>query len=82
MSQTTRQIPLGTLPIGQQAVIVRVRGEKTTRRRLLDMGMVTGETVTMKAVAPLGDPVELIVKGYHLSLRKNEANDILVEVVL
>jgi ferrous iron transport protein A len=58
---------------------VRVGGAKATRRRLLDMGLVTGETVTMKAVAPLGDPVELIVKGYHLSLRKHEASEIFVE---
>jgi ferrous iron transport protein A len=80
MSQRTNQISLDRLPVGQQATIVRVGGEKTTRRRLLDMGMVTGETVTMKAVAPLGDPVELLVKGYSLSLRKYEANDITVEV--
>ncbi len=80
MSQRTNQISLDRLPVGQQATIVRVGGERATRRRLLDMGMVTGETVTMKAVAPLGDPVELLVKGYSLSLRKYEANDITVEV--
>ncbi len=80
MSQSTNQISLDRLPVGRQATIIRVGGEKTTRRRLLDMGIVTGETVTMKAVAPLGDPVELLVKGYNLSLRKHEANDITVEV--
>jgi Fe2+ transport system protein FeoA len=51
-----------------------------TRRRLLDMGLTTGETVTVERAAPLGDPIEVLVKGYHLSLRKQEANQILVEV--
>lgn len=80
MSQKTKQIPLGNVPIGTQATIIRIGGPKPTRRRLLDMGMITGETITMKAVAPLGDPVELLIKGYRLSLRKHEANEILVEV--
>ncbi|NJN66977.1 MAG: ferrous iron transport protein A [Chloroflexaceae bacterium] len=80
IEQTTRQTTLDRLPIGQRATILRVDGEKNIRRRLLDMGMTIGETVTMKAVAPLGDPVELIVKGYHLSLRKHDARRILVEV--
>lgn len=79
MNQTTTQIPLSCLKIGQQATIVRVGGAKATRRRFLDMGLTTGESITIKAVAPLGDPIELIVKGYHLSLRKHEANEIFVE---
>lgn len=79
MSQPPGQIPLSRLPIGRQATIVRVGGEKTTRRRLLDMGLVQGETITVKAVAPFGDPIELIIKGYYLSLRKHEANEIFVE---
>jgi ferrous iron transport protein A len=80
MHESANHIPLARLTVGQRATIVRVGGAQTTRRRLRDMGMVTGETVTLKAVAPLGDPVELTVKGYHLSLRKHEANEILVEV--
>ncbi len=83
MSQiTAQQIPLSRLAIGQRATIVRVGGAKATRRRLLDMGLVSGETITLKAVAPLGDPIELIVKGYHLSLRKHEANEIVVEEIV
>ena len=83
MSQiTAQQIPLSRLTIGQRATIVRVGGVKATRRRLLDMGLVSGETITLKAVAPLGDPIELIVKGYHLSLRKHEAHEILVEEIV
>jgi ferrous iron transport protein A len=79
-TMTTEPMTLDRLSIGQRATIVRVGGEKSTRRRLLDMGMISGETVTIKAVAPLGDPLELIIKGYHLSLRRHEARDILVEV--
>ncbi len=80
MYEHTNHIPLARLAVGQHATIVRVGGAQATRRRLMDMGMVTGATVTMKAVAPLGDPVELIIKGYQLSLRKHEASEIVVEV--
>lgn len=80
MHEHANHIPLARLAVGQHATIVRVGGAHATRRRLMDMGMVTGATVTMKAVAPLGDPVELIIKGYQLSLRKHEASEIVVEV--
>lgn len=73
---------LDQLARGQRATIVRIAGERTLRRRLLDMGLVTGETVTLTAVAPLGDPLELTVKGYRLSLRKAEARQIVVEPAL
>lgn len=71
---------LQQLAVGQQATILRVGGEKATRRRLLDMGLVTGETVTVERVAPMGDPIEVLIKGYHLSLRKQDASQITVEV--
>lgn len=74
------QIPLDRLAVGQRGVIVKVGGERRLRRRLLEMGVVPGETIAVKRVAPLGDPVELIVKGYHLSLRRSEASRILVEL--
>lgn len=80
MTTKTKQITLDQLPLGEKGVLVRIGGEKSTKRRLLDMGMVPGETVTIKKVAPLGDPLELEVKNYQLSLRKNEANKIIVEV--
>jgi len=73
-------MPLDQLAVGQQGIIIRIGGEAHLRRRLLDMGIVPGETVTVKRVAPLGDPVEFTVKGYHLSLRKSEAAQILVEL--
>ena len=75
-----KQISLDQLPLGTQGVVVRIGGEKAIRRRLLDMGMIPGETVKLKKVAPLGDPLELEVKNYKLSLRKNEASQIIVEV--
>lgn len=70
---------LDQLSRGQTAVIVRLDGERPLRRRLLAMGLVPGETLTLRAVAPLGDPLELTIKGYHLSLRKAEARLVWVE---
>jgi Fe2+ transport system protein FeoA len=80
MTTESRPTTLGNLSVGQRAKIVRVGGEKMTRRRLLDMGLVTGETVLVERMAPMGDPIEVLVKGYHLSLRKQEASQITVEV--
>ncbi len=80
MSTAQPEQTLDQLARGSRGVIVRVGGERALRRRLLDMGLVTGETVTLVAVAPLGDPLELLVKGYRLSLRKHEARQVLVEV--
>jgi ferrous iron transport protein A len=64
---------------GQTARIVRVRGSGPFRRRLMEMGFIPGETVFVQRYAPLGDPVEFIVKQYHVSLRRVDAA--LVEVV-
>jgi ferrous iron transport protein A len=79
MSSTNGEITLDQLARGQRAIVVRIGGERNLRRRLLDMGLVTGETVTLRAVAPLGDPLELTLKGYQLSLRKAEARVVVVE---
>ncbi|MFO7913578.1 MAG: FeoA domain-containing protein [Desulfotignum sp.] len=64
---------------GQEGTIVRVSGESTLRRRLLEMGINRGTRVYVEKYAPLKDPVELVVKGYHISLRVEEAAHILVE---
>ncbi len=66
---------------GQTGTIVRVSGESTLRRRLLEMGINRGTRVYVEKYAPLKDPVELVVKGYHISLRVEEAAHILVENV-
>lgn len=60
--------------------VVRIASQGNLRRRILDMGVVPGAEVRVNGVAPLGDPMEITVRGYHLSLRKSEAKDIFVEI--
>jgi ferrous iron transport protein A len=80
MSTDSTEITLAQLTRGQRASVVRIRGDRDLRRRLLAMGLVTGEPITLTAVAPLGDPIEITVKGYRLSLRKEEACLVVVEL--
>jgi Fe2+ transport system protein FeoA len=77
MPETTK---LHLLRPGQQATITRVDGASALRRRFVEMGIVKGETILIERHAPLGDPVEYFIKGYHLALRKEEAAQI--EVIL
>lgn len=70
---------LSALKPGESGTIRKVAGEKAVRRRLMDMGVVNGAEVQVKRVAPLGDPIEFIVRGYSLSLRKSEAHTIYVD---
>ena len=71
---------LTELEPGEKGRIVKIGGTGSIHRRLLDMGLVSGSEVEMERVAPLGDPIEIKVKGYNLSLRKEEAASIQVEV--
>lgn len=71
---------LDKLPLGQEAVITAVGGEGALRCRLLDMGLIPKTRVRVEKVAPLGYPLELRVRGYSLSLRKEDAGKIEVEV--
>ena len=71
---------LDILPLGRDAVITSVGGEGALRCRLLDMGLIPKTTVRVEKIAPLGDPIELRVRGYSLSLRKEDARNIQVEV--
>ena len=71
---------LDKLPLGQEAVITAVGGEGALRCRLLDMELIPKTRVRVEKVAPLGDPLELRVRGYSLSLRKEDAGKIEVEV--
>ena len=64
----------------EKGIIIKVSGGKDIRRRLLDMGVVNGAEVEMQRVAPLGDPVEIRIKGYDLALRREEAANIQVEI--
>jgi len=70
---------LAELSPGQKGRIVKVKGGKGILGRLRDMGVVTGSDVEVERVAPLGDPVEVRIKGYHLALRREEAAGIRVE---
>ena len=73
---------LSTLKPGQQGTILKLdRSIGPIRRRLMDMGVIPGETVKVEKVAPMGDPIEITVKSYNLSLRKNEARGIEIEVL-
>lgn len=64
---------LGELPIGGSAVVSRVEGQRPFRRRLLELGLTPGTRVEVLRVAPLGDPIEILVRGYRLSLRRADA---------
>ena len=67
------------LRIGESANVVKLYGEGAVKRRIMDMGITKGTSVTLRKVAPLGDPLELRVRGYELSIRKSDAEMIEVE---
>lgn len=69
---------LSELPVGARALVAQVQAAGPIRRRLLEMGFVRGEVLKVEKLAPLGDPMELVIKGYHLSLRREESACILV----
>ena len=64
---------------GETVSVVKINGAGAVRRRIMDMGVTKGATITVRKVAPLGDPVEVTVRGYELSLRKGDAQSIEVE---
>jgi Fe2+ transport system protein FeoA len=72
---------LRDLNIGKSGRVLTVGGEKVLRRRLLDMGITPRTTVTVKKVAPMGDPIELLLRGYVLTLRLDDAEKITIEGV-
>ena len=65
--------------VGQTVTVAKIHGEGPVRRRIMDMGLTKGVEVFVRKVAPLGDPIEVTVRGYELSLRKAEAENILVD---
>ena len=70
---------LRDLSVGKSGRVLTVGGEKVLRRRLLEMGITPRTTVTVKKIAPLGDPVELLLRGYVLTLRLKDAEKITIE---
>lgn len=63
---------------GETAEVVKLQGEGALKRRIMDMGITKGTSVFVRKVAPLGDPIEITVRGYELSIRKSEAENIIV----
>ena len=70
---------LKNVKIGANVKVIKVHGEGPVRRRIMDMGITKGVEITVRKVAPLGDPMELTVRGYELTLRKADADMIEVE---
>lgn len=70
---------LKNVAVGGSAKVVKLHGEGAVRRRIMDMGITKGVDVYVRKVAPLGDPIEVTVRGYELSLRKADAEKIEVE---
>ena len=69
---------LKDVKVGETCTVARLHGEGPVKRRIMDMGITKGVEVYVRKVAPLGDPIEVTVRGYELSLRKSEAESILV----
>ena len=70
---------LRNIPVGSTAKVVKIHGEGAVKRRIMDMGITKGVEIYVRKVAPLGDPIEITVRGYELSLRKADAESIEVE---
>ena len=70
---------LRDVPVDGTAKVVKIHGEGAVKRRIMDMGITKGIEIYVRKVAPLGDPIEVTVRGYELSLRKADAEDIEVE---
>ena len=65
---------LRDVQVGEKSKVVKIHGEGKVKRRIMDMGITKGISVFVRKVAPLGDPVEITVRGYELSLRKDDAD--------
>jgi len=74
-------LSLNNLRPGQKGKVVKIKSGSPVSRRIAEMGVTTGTLVEVEKIAPMGDPVDVKVKGYHLSLRKEEAKDIHVELI-
>ena len=77
-TEITGELSLATLGVGEHARVIAVKGSGAVARRLMEMGVVPGAPVRVIKAAPLGDPIEIRVRGYHLALRRAEAQTIIV----
>ena len=76
--EATKELSLAKLPVGVQARVLAIKGAGSIARRLMEMGVVPGAPVRVIKTAPLGDPIEIRIRSYHLALRLMEAQTILV----
>lgn len=72
---------LKNVAVGKRAKVIKLHGVGAVRRRIMDMGMTKGVEVCVRKVAPLGDPIQVTLRGYELSLRKSDADQIEVELI-
>lgn len=77
--EETNELTLEKLDVGDYATVVTIKGEGQIRRRLFDMGITPGAEIYLRKKAPLGDPIEINIRGYELTLRKVEANAVVVK---
>lgn len=70
---------LRNVPVGKSVKVIKIHGEGAVKRRIMDMGITRGVEIYVRKVAPLGDPIEVTVRGYELSLRKADAESIEIE---
>ena len=70
---------LKDIKVGETSKVVKINGEGKVKRRIMDMGITKGTEIYVRKVAPLGDPIEVTVRGYELSIRKDDANIIEME---
>ena len=66
--------------VGENGVVLKITAEGKIKRRLFDMGVTPGANITLKKIAPLGDPIQVLIRGYDLTLRRDEAKTVLMEV--
>ena len=72
-------MPLGEAKVGSTVTVTKIEGDGAYKRRIMDMGITKGSEIYIRKVAPLGDPVEITVRGYELSVRKNDAQCVQVK---
>ena len=74
------QSTLDRLKPGDEGVVAQLQGDPEVIERLMEMGLVTGTPLKILKYAPLGDPIEIVIRGYHLTLRRAEATGVIVEI--
>jgi len=77
----TKELRLSETTIGKTYQVERIEGSGFIRRRIIDMGLIPGTKIKVVGTAPLGDPIDIIARGYNLTIRKSEASKIIVKVL-